>query len=184
MEDCEWDVKKTSERLRVTPSGAVAVTEDAVLAGQYAEMLQQSIADFAFLDRSVSKSYVQPRDPASNPGLDTKNSLVELNARLKQAHIRARACDRRWKHLIRQCEAAEVTVAYALMITDDAYSYAYNNVDAMILLTHRSSMLSFYLICSHTVHTTLRSTFCCFGMLQFIACTNPLSVVFMSEYNV
>jgi hypothetical protein len=104
----------------------VAVTEDAVLAGQYAEMLQQSIADFAFLDRSVSKSYVNPdsRDPVSNPGLDTKNSLVELNARLKQAHIRARACDRRWKHLIRQCEAAEVIKCiYDAAVDASAHSY-------------------------------------------------------------
>ena len=104
-----------------------------MLAGQYAELLQQSIADFAFLDRSVSKSYVSPstRDPASNPGLDSKNSLVELNARLKQAHIRARASDRRWKHLIRQCEAAEVTncIDASTNIITDSDTDTYTNTN-------------------------------------------------------
>ena len=108
-----------------------------MLAGQYAELLQQSIADFAFLDRSVSKSYVSPstRDPASNPGLDTKNSLVELNARLKQAHIRARASDRRWRHLIRQCEAAEVTKCI------DASSKLVTNADINTYINAQCSML-------------------------------------------
>lgn len=61
----------------------------------------------------------------SNP----KQLLVELHARLKQAQIRARACDRRWKQLVQQCERAEVRTFVVKKITNlFIYIFIYFNI--------------------------------------------------------
>lgn len=45
---------------------------------------------------------------SSGMSLDSKSGLVDLHARLIQAQIRVRACDRRWRVLLKQCKRVEV----------------------------------------------------------------------------
>jgi hypothetical protein len=115
LEDCEWDVTKASEALRRSAADGVLLSENALQAVQYVKIMQKSITDFAFLGRSTTKNNVGRSAAVDKveglslpPEMISKGELVELHARLKQSHIRARACERRWKHLIRQCEVAEV----------------------------------------------------------------------------
>lgn len=76
---------------------------------QYILVLQDSVANFTFKGRSSTRNYMSrsSTDSTSTSG-DTRKGLIELHARLKQSQIRARACEKRWKHLVQQCERAEV----------------------------------------------------------------------------
>jgi hypothetical protein len=89
-------------------------------------IMQKNIADFTFSGRSTTKNNVgrstaedKVRGLSLPPEMISKGDLVELHARLKLSHIRARACERRWMHLIRQCEVAEVLrICSAVMCCD------------------------------------------------------------------
>lgn len=119
LEDCEWDVAKLSDRTR-SFTQTVGNATDPQSKGpspeeiaRYVVILQRSVTDFDFSGRSTSKSYgAQSESKSQGPSQlliqDAKRDLVELHARLKQSHIRARASQRRWRHLVRQCEVAEV----------------------------------------------------------------------------
>ena len=76
---------------------------------QYILILQDSVANFSFKGRSSTRNYMSrsSTDTSSTTG-DTRKGLIELHARLKQSQIRARACEQRWKHLVQQCDRAEV----------------------------------------------------------------------------
>ena len=94
------------------------LSESALQAVQYVKIMQKNITDFTFSGRSTTKNNVGRSAAAVDkvqglslpPDMYSKSDLVEMHARLKQSHIRARACERRWKHLIRQCEVAEVLI--------------------------------------------------------------------------
>lgn len=110
-------MSKVSEAFRRSSAGGVVLSEAALESVQYAKVMQKSVADFTFSGRSTTKNHVgrtpaagadKGQGPSVPPAMFSKSDLVELHARLKQSHIRARACERRWKHLIRQCEVAEV----------------------------------------------------------------------------
>jgi hypothetical protein len=75
---------------------------------KYVELLQKSVANFNFAGRSNSRQYVSPTTVDQNVDLDSKKGLVVLHAKLKQAQIKARACDRRWRILVKKCQRAEV----------------------------------------------------------------------------
>ena len=79
---------------------------------KYVQILQKKVSTFNFASRSVSRKFVGgggTQEAAVEPKpLDCKAGLVELHARLIQAQIRAGACDRRWRVLMRKCRDVEV----------------------------------------------------------------------------
>jgi hypothetical protein len=97
LEDCEADVEKAVELLSKPGS-------DKSLA-EYVDVLQDKVAKFQFTARSFTRKYVVTS--SSSTQLDTKAGLVNLHARLIQAQIRAGACDRRWKVLMKRCRAVQ-----------------------------------------------------------------------------
>lgn len=77
--------------------------------GKYVEILQQSVANFSFVSRSVTRKYVnQTVNNMNNEVFDTKKKLVGLHVRLKHSQMKANGCNRRWKMLVDQCQKAEV----------------------------------------------------------------------------
>ena len=124
-------MSKESEKIR----NSKLASDDAVSTAQYVLILQDSVANFSFLGRSSTRNFVKQNstDSGASTG-DPKKDLIELHARLKQAQIRARACEKRWKHLVVQCEKAEVRKQTVLSCFVLVVLFCYAVVDVVFIV--------------------------------------------------
>jgi hypothetical protein len=108
LEDCEWDVSKAADKLLEMPLDS----QFAIDMGKNMITLQNLVANFTFVGRSTTRKYVNHAAGDDHSlALDTRMGLVELHARLKKSQIRARASERKWRMLIKQCQVAEIVIA-------------------------------------------------------------------------
>lgn len=102
LEDCESEVAKAVELLERSGIGS----ELRLQVGEYIDKLKNDVSSFKFESRSTSRSHTSHNFDGEE--IVRKSSLVRLNARLKQAQLKARACERRWKVLLINCRDFEV----------------------------------------------------------------------------
>lgn len=104
LEDCELEVTKISRWLDTLGVNSKEVFE----LGPLVSILNNSISNFQFTGRSNSLQYVNnSTKPQSLEGVDAKAILVNLRARLLNAQIKARACERRWHVLLKKVKRFE-----------------------------------------------------------------------------
>jgi hypothetical protein len=109
LEDCELEVTKISKWLDSLGVNSKEVFE----LGPLILILNNSILNFEFAGRSNSLQYVNNNvntRPHSLDGTDAKSTLVNLRARLLNAKIKARACERRWHVLLKRVKKFEKIV--------------------------------------------------------------------------
>jgi len=105
LEDSELEVTKISKWLDTLGVNSKEVFE----LGPLISILNNSISNFEFSGRSNSLQYVNNTNtrPHSLDGVDAKSILVNLRARLLNAQIKARACERRWNVLLKKAKKFE-----------------------------------------------------------------------------
>lgn len=79
----------------------------------YVSILNNRVASFEFSNRASTRQYVTNQDTLEDrEKFRLKQSFIDLNSRLIKAQFQARACDSRWKNLIKDCIRYEVHSQY------------------------------------------------------------------------
>jgi hypothetical protein len=75
---------------------------------KYVDILNDSVNNFEFVCRSTSLKYAASTTSSIKNIEDTnKQSLVDLNSKLKKIQIKVLACEKRWRILLKKCERYE-----------------------------------------------------------------------------
>ena len=111
LEDCELEVQKLVDIIERTGLDS-ALAQDI---NKYVTVLSHKVNSFKFDQRSKSRSYSsRAKRAAALPPQEEVDKitnmayLVRLHQRLMIAQLKARACERRWRVLVQECDRCQV----------------------------------------------------------------------------
>lgn len=105
LEDCETKIQQTIESFDLPESNRALKP--------FAETIKQSSDDFDFAFRSNSNKFRKVKASAKEP-VTEKSQLVALHARVKNAQLRVKSSERRWRNLLTEVKFLQVLSAVLL----------------------------------------------------------------------
>lgn len=109
LEDVEEDVSKIFKWVQSLDCNSKKFIE----LMKYVDVLNDSVNNFEFVYRSTSLKYAASTTSSIKNIEDTnKQSLVDLNSKLKKIQIKVLACERRWRVLLKKCKRYEQVIQY------------------------------------------------------------------------
>lgn len=122
LEDCELEVRQVAQKQSV---------KDDLELSKFVFLLQNEVAEFEFPGRAMSRRFTGNSGDTSRSNGDgirqdvDKAFLVSLNARLKQAQMRVRAAEKKWKSLVLRATKLEVSLCMMYVCMCILYMYMY-----------------------------------------------------------